>query len=474
MTGPARPWKEHATGWGIVAMIAAAIVALSFLLVTLGNGIGTPFLVAALPLGLLLCALTWRAAMYLPLVLPGLLIFFRQNDALAALSGVPVVDLLAFVLGVALLARLRRRDVTATAVDAALILLLLLGLLVVLIASSVHSIAPEDSFTTIRTFTKDVIFAALIALSIRSVSDLWAFCGWLIFATSFSAVIVVHDTFSGTSLFTTFDNATWQGALRSAGASTEAVPNVATMLLFGTLLSLVFSIRNSSARLLHIALFILGATAIALSISRGPLVALGLGGLLLLWRLRKEAFFAKAISVAMLAAIVGMLVMPQPLITKFLATASQSEDRTVARRVSYQEIGLDLFKSSPVLGIGPGAYAEHYASDRYRFVSGRGTEPRPLHNLYLQFAAETGTIGLMLFVGLIATVGMTFRRAAKYSATHLRHVAEGLFVAYAAMCFQFLFLSSKSFLGLWIMVGLSIAVARLIADESRLRTGKPS
>ena len=105
--------------------------------------------------------------------------------------------------------------------------------------------------------------------------------------------------------------------------------------------------------------------------------------------------------------------MPQPILSKFMAVAVPSEDRTVARRLSYQEIGIDLFSSSPALGIGVGNYPVRYASNEFRFVGGRGTEARPLHNLYLQYATETGIVGAFLFLALVSTVAATLWRTAK-------------------------------------------------------------
>lgn len=425
-----------------------------------------------LPLTFLVVIWLARTASSVPFFLPGLLVFFKQNDAVISLLGdAPLIEILAVTVGVFLLFRLKRDHVHSTLSDASVIFISLTGLFFALVVSSINAVDPDRSVQHAATFGKDLIFACLIAFAIRNVEDLKAFTYWVIFSTSFSAAIIVFDYFNGATLFPTYEDANWKGIIRSGGASTESVPSVATMVLFGSLLAVVLAVRTPTGRWLFACAALLGGAAIIASISRSAMVTFVIAAFILLWRLRKEPIFFYVISVVSVLGVVVAFSLPQSVVSKFVALSVPSEDRTVSRRFSYQEIGIDLFKSAPFIGIGAGNYPVRYASDDFRFVSGRGTEPRPLHNIYLQFAAETGIIGGLAFLILILSIGAAFLRASRSTNETLRHHSEGLLLVFFAMCIQLSFLSSKSFLGLWILIGAAIAVSQLIARCSVSASG---
>lgn len=459
--------KFQAAG-GIIGLVCIWACALA-IFIRLGMSPQTSLIVAGMsPLVMAAFPLLLRRPLALPFLLPGLLVFFKQNDALSALIwNAPINDLLGLSVALMLIFNLKRNDLSSTLSEAALIFMSLAGLLVALIVSSVNAVNLDDSAKETITFSKDMIFACLIAFSIRDVGALKAFVRWLIFATSVSAAIMVFDAMRGTTLFPTYEGATWQGTARSGGASTESVPFVATMVLIGTLSASILALRSARGRGLYTCAALLGVAAIVASITRSALATLFVAAVWILWRQRKEPIFPYAVSLAGVVLLVLAMAMPQSMISKFSALTNTSDDRTVLRRLSYQEIGIDLFRSAPLLGIGTGNYPERYASDDYRFVSGRGDEPRPLHNIYLQYATETGVVGLMTFLMLIFSIGATFWRASHAPNIALRVHSEALLLGYFAVCIQLLFLSSKSFLGLWILTGAAIAVARLYAEEKQ-------
>ena len=74
---------------------------------------------------------------------------------------------------------------------------------------------------------------------------------------------------------------------------------------------------------------------------------------------------------------------------------------------------LHMFLDHPINGVGLGCYSRHYQE----YASRLGMDPRPRrnpHNLYLQVAAETGSLGVL---GLLALVGSVFMVVAR---THTR------------------------------------------------------
>ena len=77
-------------------------------------------------------------------------------------------------------------------------------------------------------------------------------------------------------------------------------------------------------------------------------------------------------------------------------TASNSE------RMKLINIGIEEFKSNPILGIGIGNY-NVYAQEvlNYNFRSDNLTT----HNIYLELLAETGIIGFILFISIYVLIG---------------------------------------------------------------------
>ncbi len=72
------------------------------------------------------------------------------------------------------------------------------------------------------------------------------------------------------------------------------------------------------------------------------------------------------------------------------------------------------FLDHPILGVGPGQYAQmysveyHFRSDVFRFRD--LPAPRRAHSLYLELAAETGIVGLAIFFGIVAYLMYTLWR----------------------------------------------------------------
>ncbi len=65
-------------------------------------------------------------------------------------------------------------------------------------------------------------------------------------------------------------------------------------------------------------------------------------------------------------------------------------------RIEYWKAGLEMWKASPSLGVGPGNFADGYTA----FRTPEGSETRHAHNDYLEVAVESGGIGLAAFLAI--------------------------------------------------------------------------
>lgn len=81
-------------------------------------------------------------------------------------------------------------------------------------------------------------------------------------------------------------------------------------------------------------------------------------------------------------------------------------NQSVMQRLVYFEDGMKLFRKSPIIGLGLGAFENGVKS-----VESYYYETKYLHNHYLQTLLDTGIVGLLLFVGIFVTCGVSIWRA---------------------------------------------------------------
>lgn len=96
------------------------------------------------------------------------------------------------------------------------------------------------------------------------------------------------------------------------------------------------------------------------------------------------------------------------LLPGFMANRIQGllANRSVIERLIFFEDGMKLFKKSPVVGLGLGAFENSLKS-----VQSYHYETKYIHNHYLQTLLDTGIIGLLLFVGIFVVSGVSIWRA---------------------------------------------------------------
>ena len=112
-----------------------------------------------------------------------------------------------------------------------------------------------------------------------------------------------------------------------------------------------------------------------------------------------------------------------------------------------------LLRSTP--GVNLAAHARFRDSGEY------------VHNAYLGSLAELGPIGLVLFVGILGAAARSLRRTARRARAvgdgFLRSVANALLVGLLALAASSFLLSTETSRALWLMVGMSLALPRMVA-----------
>ena len=166
-----------------------------------------------------------------------------------------------------------------------------------------------------------------------------------------------------------------------------------------------------------IALLIL--TAVVLTFSRGAGVGLALLLLAMLALRQIRPLQLAAILLGLLLSVllvaptygerVGSLSGVEGLIFE---DAEADPDGAILGRTTSNLAALNVFLDYPLLGVGPGMYSPHYSRDYANDLGLRHfTTNRRAHNLYIETAAETGVVGLGVFIAIVGTTLFQLWRA---------------------------------------------------------------
>jgi putative inorganic carbon (hco3(-)) transporter len=151
-------------------------------------------------------------------------------------------------------------------------------------------------------------------------------------------------------------------------------------------------------------------TGIVLTYSRGAALVIGLvaAGLAITGLVPRRSLFALAAAgVALVVAVPDFTLRMLRLVTAsqlWSASPTDLGDAAVTGRYSEMLAAAHAWADHPFLGVGPGMFPANYLrySRELGFTVHDG--PREAHNLYLEFAAELGTVGLVLVVALFAVL----------------------------------------------------------------------
>ena len=165
--------------------------------------------------------------------------------------------------------------------------------------------------------------------------------------------------------------------------------------------------RSRWGRMVSFGGVVLLTWTISLTGSRGGAIALLALLVWLWWRSRHRLITG----LAGIVLIVGIYqVLPAPYQERYASIGRSELDASSEGRVEAWKKGLRMVTDRPLFGVGAGCFgfanAEAYSTANARSYLNA-------HNLFIQLFAETGLVGGVTFLGLLATLILTNRRAAR-------------------------------------------------------------
>lgn len=191
---------------------------------------------------------------------------------------------------------------------------------------------------------------------------------------------------------------------------------------------------------------------------------------------RNKAIFATGAAVAATVSLVASAdeILPR-LESVFRDDAAARAESRGSGRPEFWAAAWRSVEDRPLHGLGFGAFGD--VSNELIVdtpgVSFQHFELRPsgsrVHSAYLGSLAELGVVGLTLFLGLLLSTALALRRTAKRARAagsyFVMRVANALLLSLFGWSIASVFLSSETSRPLWIVVGLSLALPKLVDNR---------
>jgi O-antigen ligase len=250
----------------------------------------------------------------------------------------------------------------------------------------------------------------------------------------------------------------------------------AAVLMPAVTLGLFLALEPSRSRLfrgLVLGASILALVAVFLSGSRGGAVAMAVTGVVAVafsgrWR-------AQILGLALVVAAIGGTYLALFAPPETLARITHLSSGGGTGRTDLWSVASDVYRKHPLGGVGLDNFA--IVSPIYTVETNTDlprvdvviTQRAPVHNTYLQIAAELGTVGIALFALVLGVALESARRgtrvALRSGRVALELVGRGLFVGAVGMLTAFVFLSAEYEKQLWLVLGLLLAYASTARRE---------
>jgi hypothetical protein len=195
-------------------------------------------------------------------------------------------------------------------------------------------------------------------------------------------------------------------------------------------------------------------------------------------RLRHAVLGLAAVSIVTVAAAptyVGRMATIMTSSALINSDAERAPDGAIRGRATEMFAALAVFVDHPILGVGPGQYVPFY-SQRYQLkeeIKFRDLpRPRQAHNLFLAVGAESGAVGLALFLaipGLLARRLLEARRYWSIRESKYAHVATAFLFSLIAYFGTGLFLHLAFERYFWFLLGTAGAAVKVLRTEALAR-----
>jgi hypothetical protein len=383
---------------------------------------------------------------------------------------------------------------------------LMLAFLAVLVASTWYAAeGPDLALQRIGVYASEgLLLYFLVRNAVRTPRDLRRAMQGVVVASAFLGAVTTYQAATGTygrnyaglaevgliqdGQLVAVDPSEVQGGIDTRARGPVGDPNrFAQILLMAAPLALVLAVvaptRKEGAVMLACGGLILAG--VFLTYSRGGFLALVILTVLTLplglVRMRTLLPLALAGVLAVPAVVPGYADRVASLVgvAGLFGHAQVQPDQVTRGRTTEMLAALAAYVDHPVLGVGPGQYLAFH-SVRYQALPEISLRelavPRRAHDLYVEVAAESGTIGLLVFMAiplLLLSDLLRLRREMRPRRPDLARVAGGFVLAIVSYLGTGVFLHLALERYWWFMVALAAAAVGVLRRSAQAHPGAP-
>lgn len=332
-------------------------------------------------------------------------------------------------------------------------------------ATYVTALHPEVAWPYFIEYTKIFVMFVCAALVLRTVRDLWL----IYYVVLGSAAYIAYEV--NFYYLTT-------GWMMLSARGFGGLDNNGAALIFAMAVPLCFFAWEASRRWFRWGFLLVIPVllhAVLLSFSRGAMLSLCVTAIPMFLRARNKRF----VGLVYAAGFGLVLVMAgKEIQERFFSIGGHEVDESAnSRKVSWG-IAVRMANERPVFGMGI------RNSNLYTLQYGADMAGRTIHSQYLQTAADSGWVGLGLYLGLLLSVfvglwqtRLALRPYTDPEALKVRSLAAGLECSLALFCFGAIFLSLEHFEMPYIIILLAVqlhAITRAVrARQTPAAPGLP-
>jgi len=226
--------------------------------------------------------------------------------------------------------------------------------------------------------------------------------------------------------------------------------------------------------------------AVVLSYSRGAFVTLAVLALLLALLQRERRLPTLAAAGLLLVLVVALAPGYRGRVTTMLGVhglfsdqAGQQPDGAVRGRTTEMLAAVNVFLDYPIFGVGPAQYSPFYSIDyhmipeiAFRYIP----RTRRAHSLYAELAAETGIVGIFVFLSIVGWLLYQLWQASRrwvFNRPDLANLATTFLFSIVAYLGTALFLHLSYERYYWLLLALASAALHIGSEECR-SMGRPN
>ncbi len=287
----------------------------------------------------------------------------------------------------------------------------LLPMLLVNFIATVLSPFQETAIDAMKNWVAAYFFIALMLLLINEQGVFKYLPRWIIVSVSLGSFLAVMAIYFGI----------WTESFSKEGRGTGGAPdpnNMCLMIIFALPMVAHYFIyaKTKPIKFMMLFLLLINLMGIFSTNSRsGMLVALFVLAIMLIVRYR--GIKAKSLKIIVPILLSGVLVfpfaVPQKALDRLMTLTAVHKDISVERRRSYLDVGLRAYFERPVIGYGPFTFQHLFAASREarKYQRNESSLLRQAHNTYLEILVGSGTLGILLFLGLLIQAHLNFFKA---------------------------------------------------------------